>query len=137
MLFKTKKDNTFLVVFLFVFLLYSGITIFSLLYENDYSIIWIFSLVLTLLAVLFYSIIKTTNFILNKDELICKSLFFKKVIPYQTIRKVEKQTGIYAGIKFSTAWKGLIVHYNKYDDILISPEKEEEFIEALNSRIKY
>lgn len=91
---------------------------------------------LALLAVLFYSIIKTTNFILTKDELICKSLFFKKVIPYQTIRKVEKQTGIYAGIKFSTAWKGLIVHYNKFDEVLISPEKESEFIREITSRIQ-
>ena len=71
---------------------------------------------------------------LEKEELICKSLFFTKTIPYSEIRKVEKQVGFYAGIKFSTAWKGLIVHYNKYDELLISPEQEDEFIKQIQKR---
>ena len=111
MRFKTKKDSSFVLFFLFAFLLYSGIVIFSIITENDYTVIWPFSGVLLILALLFYSILKTTYFVLEKEELICKSLFFKKTIPYSEIRKVEKQVGIYAGIKFSTAWKGLIVHY--------------------------
>jgi hypothetical protein len=92
--------------------------------------------VLFLLAILFYSLLKTTYFVLDKENLICKSLIFKKTIPYSTIKKVEKQKGLYAGIKFSTAWKGLIVYYNKYDELLISPEKEELFIDLIYSRIE-
>ncbi|MFM7668865.1 MAG: PH domain-containing protein [Bacteroidota bacterium] len=136
MLFKTKKDFTLLFVFLFVFILYSIISIFSIVYENDYSVIWAFSVVLTILAFLFISIYKTTYFRLDEDVLFCRSLFFTKQIPYSSIRKVEKQQGIYAGFKFSTAWKGLIVHHNKYDEILISPENEELFIEKLTERIQ-
>ena len=134
MRFKTKKDSSFVLFFLFAFLLYSGIVIFSIITENDYTVIWPFSGVLLILALLFYSILKTTYFVLEKEELICKSLFFKKTIPYSEIRKVEKQVGIYAGIKFSTAWKGLIVHYNKYDELLISPEQEDEFIKQIQKR---
>jgi hypothetical protein len=136
MLFKTKKDFTLFFVFLFVFLLYTVISIFSIVYEKDYSVIWPFSVVLTVLAFLFISIYKTTYFRLEDDYLFCRSLVFTKQIPYSSIRKVEKQKVIYAGIKFSTAWKGLVVHYNKYDELLISPENEGLFIERLNHKIQ-
>ena len=136
MLFITKKDYTLFFVFLFVFFLYLGISIFSIIYDNDYSVIWVFSIVLILLAFLFISIYKTTYFRLEEDYLFCRSLVFTKRIPYFSIRKVEKQKGIYAGIKFSTAWKGLVVHYNKYDELLISPENEEIFIAKIHERIE-
>ena len=136
MLFRAKKDYTFLIVFLFVLLLYSGISLFTIIYEDDYSVIWVFLIVLTFLALLFISIYKTTYFRLDQHNLFCKSLIFKKEIPYSSIRKVEKQQGIYAGVKFSTAWKGIIVHYNKYDELLISPENEEIFIAKIHERIE-
>jgi energy-coupling factor transporter transmembrane protein EcfT len=136
MLFRAKKDYTFLIVFLFVLLLYSGISLFTIIYEDDYSVIWVFLIVLTFLALLFISIYKTTYFRLDQHNLFCKSLIFKKEIPYSSIRKVEKQQGIYAGVKFSTAWKGIIVHYDKYDELLISPENEEFFISKIQERIE-
>ena len=136
MLFRAKKDYTFLIVFLFVLLLYSGISLFTIIYEDDCSVIWVFLIVLTLLALLFISIYKTTYFRLDQHNLFCKSLIFKKEIPYSSIKKVEKQQGIYAGIKFSTEWKGIIVHYNKYDELLISPENEEIFIVKIQERIE-
>jgi len=136
MLFRAKKDYTFLIVFLFVLLLYSGISLFTIIYEDDCSVIWVFLIVLTFLALLFISIYKTTYFRLDQHNLFCKSLIFKKEIPYYSIKKVEKQQGIYAGVKFSTAWKGIIVHYNKYDELLISPENEEIFIVKIQERIE-
>jgi hypothetical protein len=91
--------------------------------------------VLILLASFFISIYKTTYFRLEEDYLFCKSLVFTKEISYSSIRKIERQKGIYAGIKFSTAWKGIIVHYNKYDELLISPENEELFLGKITERI--
>ncbi len=136
MRFETKRDNSFLFIFLFVFILYSGIACFSIIIENDYSVIWPFSGVLLFLALLFYIIVKTTYFVFEENELACRSLFFKRTIPYDSIRKVEKQKGLYAGLKMSTAWKGLVIHFNKYDELLISPEREDDFIVELESRIK-
>jgi uncharacterized membrane protein YdbT with pleckstrin-like domain len=134
MRFNTKRDFSFLIIFLFVFSLYSGIALYSILIENDYTVLIPFSLILVFLAMSFLSILNTTYFILDHDKLICKCLFFKREIPYSNIRKVEKQTGIYAGIKFSTAWRGLVVYYNKYDDLLISPEKELEFMHEIQKK---
>jgi hypothetical protein len=34
----------------------------------------------------------------------------------------------------STAWTGLVLHYNKYDELLVSPEREEEFIQEIQNR---
>lgn len=135
MRFETKRDKTFPIIFLFVFGLYSGIACFSIITENDYSVILPFSGVLLFLAILFYLIIKTTYFVFEENQLVCRSLFFKRNISYSDIRKVEKQKGLYAGLKMSTAWKGLVVHYNKYDELLISPEREEEFILEIKNRI--
>ncbi len=136
MRFNSKKDYSFLVIFIFVFLLYAVISLYSILVEKDCTVLIPFSIVLVLLAILFYSLLKTTYFILDQEKLICRSLIFKKEIPYSKIRKIERQQGLYAGIKFSTAWNGLIVFYNKYDEILISPEKEVLFIKEIHSRME-
>jgi hypothetical protein len=134
MRFETKRDNSFVFIFLFVLILYTGIAVFSIITENDYSVIWPFSFVLIALIILFYLIIKTTYFVFEEYQLVCRSLFFKRSIRYTDIRKIEKQKGIYAGFKMSTAWKGLVIHYNKYDELLVSPEREEEFIQEIHNR---
>ena len=48
---------------------------------------------------------------------------------------------MWAGLKPATATKGLIIRYNTYDEIYISPESNEAFIEDLkkingNTQIK-
>jgi hypothetical protein len=134
MRFETKRDNTFLFIFLFVLVLNSGIASYSIIYENDYSVIWPFSLILISLALLFFLIFKTTYFVFEECQLVCRSLFFKRSISYSDIGKIEKQKGIYAGFKMSTAWKGLVLHYNKYDELLVSPEREDEFIQEIKNR---
>ena len=60
--------------------------------------------------------------------------FFKKRIQIQSIRKFEKSNGFYAGIKMSTAWRCLIMHYGTYEELLISPENEELFIAEVERR---
>lgn len=76
---------------------------------------------------------KSTFYILKNDVLIWKSGPFKGTIEINNINKIEHHKGIYV----PTIWKpalshiGLIIIYNKYDDIYISPEKSEEFIARL------
>jgi len=52
----------------------------------------------------------------------------KKRIYYATFHKLEPANGLYAGWKMSTAWKCLVLRYNKYDELLISPHDEAAFI---------
>jgi len=63
-------------------------------------------------------------------------LGFKKRIDLEQIRKIEPQHGIYAGLKLSTAWKGIVVHYGKWNEILISPADEADFIQEIQRRAK-
>ena len=134
MRFETKRDYTFPIIFLFVFIVYACISIYVILTEKNFSILWGFSGVLALLGILFYTILKTTYFIFEEDNLVCKSLFVKRSIPYSSIRKIEKQKGLYAGLKMSTSMKGLVIYYNKFDELLISPEKVDEFIAEVEKR---
>jgi hypothetical protein len=50
------------------------------------------------------------------------------------IAKIEHQKGLYAGLKINTAWKGLVVSYGKWDEILISPADEAGFIAAIKAK---
>jgi len=134
MIFKTRVDLFYKLVVVFVFLLFSFI-LFNINFETDF---FGFNFILIIqITILFFFIgsALTTKFIISDTELICKTFYWKKSIPLNLIRKVEKQTNLFAGWKISTAYKGVIVHYNKYDELLISPENELGFINELNKRI--
>lgn len=50
-----------------------------------------------------------------------------------SIHKIEHVTTWYVGslLKPALGFKGLTIHYNKFDDIYISPEEKEKFIAEL------
>lgn len=104
---------------------------YSYFTEKDIFLLVLFGSILLLLATLFYLILYKTKYQIRDRELICTFLFFKKRIPIESIRKIEKSNGVYAGWKMNTAWKCLVVHYNKYDEILISPEDQQGFIKTI------
>jgi hypothetical protein len=58
----------------------------------------------------------------------------KKRIYYCTFNKLEPANGLYAGWKMSTAWKCLVLRYNKYDELLISPQNEVAFTELFEAK---
>ncbi len=136
MRFNTKRDSSLLIMFLLLSLLLVGITLYEYYYRENQSILGFLFFSFTFLALFFLIILKTTYFVLTDDELICHHLFFRKTIHFSSIRKVEKHKGLYAGLKMSTAGKeALIIHYNKFDEILISPEDDDKFIVAINKRM--
>ena len=74
-----------------------------------------------------------TYYIIDGDRLFCKSALFKGTIDIQTINEINKNKTLYAGPKPSLAGKGVIIKYNKWDDIYLSPVQTDEFVEALKS----
>ncbi len=78
-------------------------------------------------------IFKTTFYKIENTDLHWKSGPFKDKIDIAKINNIEYHKGIYV----PTIWKpalshiGLIITYNKYDDIYISPKKQQEFITTL------
>lgn len=104
--------------------------------ENTFEAV-IFGLIFLLIISFLIAAIFTTHFTFESDHLLCKYSFWKHKIPYATIKKIERQHSfIFAGWKMSTSIKGLIIYYNTYDELLISPENEDEFIIKLNSKIR-
>jgi hypothetical protein len=135
MVFKAKTDGFRWAIIGFVFLVYTGVGLLIYSTEgNTTSFYGLGSIWLMLSILIVWILPKTTRYTFHDDHLLCQSMGFKKRIPYHTLRSVEPANGFYAGWKMSTAWKCLVIHYNKYDELLISPENEEMFIQCFNAK---
>ena len=55
----------------------------------------------------------------------------KGKIEIKEIREIIKGKTLWAGLKSATARKGLIIKYGKFDEIYISPQTNDEFINRL------
>jgi uncharacterized membrane protein YeaQ/YmgE (transglycosylase-associated protein family) len=98
--------------------------------ESTSSLV-LFSIVMGVVMLFLFSLIPTTYYDIKEDQLLCKTLFFNKKLTIDSIRKIDVGNSLYAGMKMSLALKGIIIHFNKYDEIYISPENQEEFVQHL------
>jgi hypothetical protein len=135
MRFKSKTDGFLWAAVCFVFLIYLGVGLLIYLPKGDPSgfyglaIVWLF-----LALFLLWILPKTTHYTFLEDHLLCQSMVFKKRIPYASFNKLEASNGLYAGWKMSTAWNCLILRYNKYDELLISPEDQTAFCKLFDEK---
>lgn len=136
MRYASKRDWTLFFVWIFVFFVYATVGVFAYFQEGSLSELWILFAVWIVLGMFFLAILKTTYYTITETQLVCHFLGFKKRIALDQIRKIEPQRGLYAGLKLSTAWKGIVVHYGKWDEILISPADETAFIQEIKQRAK-
>ena len=129
MVFKAKKDGFRWAIIGFVFAVYTGVSLLIFYTERKPEAFYGLALVWVMLSIFIVWILpKTTHYTFLEDHLLCQSMGFKKRIYYNTFQKVEPANGLYAGWKMSTAWTCVVVHYNKYDELLISPQDEAGFI---------
>jgi hypothetical protein len=136
MQFASKRDWTLPLIWIFVFFVYAAVGVFAYFHEGSFSELGLLFAVWIVLGLFFYTILKTTYYTITETQLVCHFLGFKKRIDLDQIRKIEPQHGLYAGLKLSTAWKGIVVHYGKWDEILISPADETAFIQEIKQRAK-
>jgi hypothetical protein len=133
MRFNSKLDKQFKIFFFILIVIGLGVlTIRNLLFKDEFSITPFILSVISLGFIYYNS--KTTYYIIEGNELICKSLFLKKKIEINSIRKVEKSNSLGSLFKIATAFHGLSIHYNKFDDVFISPENHPEFCKLLNEQ---
>ena len=134
--FKTKVDWFYksIILILFAVFIVGEVSIYK---DNNTLEAVIFGLIFLLIVSFLIAAIFTNHFTFESDHLLCKYSFWKIKIQYASIKKIERQESVlYGGWKMSTAIKGLIITYNSFDELLISPENEEEFIIMLNSKIR-
>ena len=60
-----------------------------------------------------------------------RSAFLKGKIDIQTITKASKDVTYFTGVKPALATKGIVIYFNRFDEIYIAPENNDELIAEL------
>ena len=132
--FESKRDWTFPFIWGFLSIIYSIVGIVIISSDGNYSELIVLAVVWVLQGTFFYIFLRTTFYTIDEEQLVCHIFGFKKRIRLSEIRRIEPQKGFYAGLKINTAWKGIVVSYGKWDEILISPAQEQLFIETIKAK---
>lgn len=129
MKFQSRKDILF---FILVFgtislLVWSAVEIFM---NFDWLSLIVFVIVLLIIVLLLW-IYFGTSYEINQENFSYKSGPLKGKIAINRITEITKGKTMWSGIKPATAQKGLIIKYDKYNEIYISPKTNESFINEL------
>lgn len=138
--YKSKRSKRLNAIFFITFTIIIAATIPALLNDigNEFYIVIGINLLTLLLLV---SIILKTEYKIKNNLLYWQSGPFYGKIDIKSISKIKHHDGIFVPTiwKPALSQKGLIITYNKFDDIYISPQKEVEFIAeivAINPNIE-
>ena len=95
--------------------------------------IYIFYAIIVPIIVALVWILLDTKYILKENKIFFYSGPFRGSIAIDSIKKITHHSGIIVPVTFKPALntKGLIIHYNSFDDIYISPKQEDLFLEEL------
>lgn len=131
MKFKSKKDPLVGSIILGSNALLLGIVIFRLL-DGDVSsgeyVLLVF--VLGLVGILFWIYYGTSYELTQARGLVYRCGPLKGRININSITEVIKGKTLWVGYRPATSRKGLIIKYNRYDEIYISPSTNDAFIKS-------
>lgn len=86
-------------------------------------------LIVLVIALILHLLAATSYTIAGSKLIVACGILLKKEIEIKSIKKVVHTANLLASPALSL--KRLAVHYNRYDTILLSPEKESTFLEQL------
>ena len=138
MIFKSKRDPLFLITTYGVILILFGILIYDVNKRHISLSIW-FHLFDLLINIFLIWILYGTYYQLDETYLSYFCGPIKGKIEISTIKEITPNKTMWVGLKPATGRKGLIIKYNKYDEIYISPISNDIFIAEilkLNPAIK-
>jgi len=95
--------------------------------EQAYVAFFILIAIMSYLVWMWYD----TYYMINGNQLLYKSALLKGSIDIRSIVEIAKNAKIYAGVKPSLSNKGVVITYNSWDDIFMSPKDIDRFINAL------
>jgi hypothetical protein len=101
--------------------------------EAEAPPLFIFNTIIIGIISMLIWILLDTKYRIKEEILYFYSGPFRGKITINSIRKIEHHSGLIVPVTYKPALntKGLIVYYNSYDDIYISPNQEEIFLEEL------
>ncbi|MGB0524221.1 MAG: PH domain-containing protein [Flammeovirgaceae bacterium] len=140
MKFKSRKDSLFQALMFGCCALFGGIVLSRTIAQGtvDYEFIWIDLLMLLVVGLLLW-LNFGTGYELTQTELKYRSGPIRGKIEIKRIREIIKGKSLWSGLKPATARNGLIIKYDKYEEIYISPETNDTFVNKileLNNNIK-
>lgn len=134
-----SRKSTSIIIFLLSALLLSVFSTIITYEEYEFGWAFILSLFFPILAVWIIYSFYTTWYTIHQNYLSYKSGFIKGKIPIENIREIQVGKTMWSGLKPATATRGVIIMYNRYDEIYLSPKTNEAFtayILAINPNIK-
>lgn len=138
--FKSKKDWLFGLLTFGFNALFMGFLLLRIFGDgiDNYAFLWADVLIIVGCVFLLW-LYFGTNYKLSKNHLHYKSGPIQGKIEIAQIREIIVGKSMWSGLKPATARNGLIIKYNKYNEIYISPKSNSEFVEKileLNPKIK-
>ncbi len=112
-----------------IILLFSFLFILAIITISDQAYI-VFFILIALMSYLVW-MWHDTYYLIDDNQLLYKSALLRGSIDISSIVEIEKNKKIYAGVKPSLSNKGVVIKYNKWDDIFMSPIDIDHFISAL------
>jgi len=140
MKFKSRKDILFQLLGFTIIGFFIGIILFRIFSDGieNYNFMWTDIFMLTVAGFLIWLGLGT-NYELTQTELKYKSGPIRGKIEIDKIHEIIKGKTLWSGLKPATARNGLIIKYEKYNEIYISPKTNDLFVKKileLNDKIK-
>lgn len=129
-IFEAKKDKLFSAIFYGFFAFFLFLMLFILRQESSnqkwvgfFIVVFLFLMLIWMWYVTDYKIVNTV--------LTVRSGPFNQNIPIRSITKIQVGKTKWVGYKLGLSAKGLIIYYNKYDEIYITPQNQDKFCKQL------
>lgn len=135
MIYKSRKDLLFKTVFITTILICIGATYPALINSDVKGLPFLIVAGINVLSIIFLGLIYFNTYYKLDDQFIhYTSGFFSGKVKITDIKRIDYGKTQWVGLKrYGLAQKGLIIYYNNYDDLYITPEHQEQFIERLRS----
>jgi hypothetical protein len=140
MKFKSRKDILFQLLGFSIIGFFIGIILFRIFSDGieNYNFMWTDIFMLAVAGCLIWLGLGT-NYELTQTELKYKSGPIRGKIEIDKIHEIIKGKTLWSGLKPAAARNGLIIKYEKYNEIYISPKTNDSFVKKileLNDKIK-
>lgn len=132
MQFASRKDGVFSVLVYGINFCLLGLIAFQFYFE--FPNFWVACLVITpilFIVLLLFWMFYSTSYNLSDGSLYYKSGPIKGQIAINSITSIAVGETLWVGLKPATARKGLIIKYNRFDELYISPDSNTSFVQKI------
>ena len=132
MKFKSRKDWLFLTVIFGTIALCAALVTGAVMNDGErFGSVVAIATVTGLVSWLLLSVLLSTRYSVDEDYIYYKAGPFKGKVEIQSIREIQVGKSMWTGLRVATAMDGLIIRYDQYNEVYISPDSNSSFIEKL------